>query len=63
MMPQLEQKLDEKDWDITPYVNVFNRTPDKGFNQFMDSPRYSTGYTTLWNTLGMMVETHMLKTL
>ncbi len=27
----------------------------------MDSPSYSTGYTTLWNTLGLMVETHMLK--
>ena len=27
----------------------------------MDYPRYSSGYTTLWNTLGMMVETHMLK--
>jgi hypothetical protein len=61
MMPQLEKKLEDKDWDITPYVNVFNRTPDEGFSQFMDSPRYSTGYTTLWNTLGMMVETHMLK--
>lgn len=61
MMPQLEQKLDAKSWDITPYVNVFNRTPDSGFSQFMDSPRYSTGYTTLFNTLGMMVETHMLK--
>ena len=61
MMPQLEQKLNAKDWDITPYVNVFNRTPEAGFTQFMDSPRYSTGYTTLFNTLGMMVETHMLK--
>lgn len=61
MMPKLEQKLAAKDWDITPYVNVFNRTPETGFNQFMDYPRYSTGYTTLFNTLGMMVETHMLK--
>lgn len=61
MMPQLEQKLEAKSWDITPYVNVFNRTPESGFSQFMDSPRYSTGYTTLFNTLGMMVETHMLK--
>jgi hypothetical protein len=42
-------------------VNVFGRTPDEGFSQFMDYPRYSTGYTTLFNTLGMMVETHMLK--
>ena len=61
MMPELEQKLKEKDWDITPYVNVFNSKPEKGFSQFMDYPRYSTGYTTLFNTLGMMVETHMLK--
>ena len=61
MHPELERKLTEKDWDITPYVNVFNSTPEKGFSQFMDSPRYSTGYTTLFNTLGMMVETHMLK--
>jgi len=61
MMPKLEKKLANKNWDITPYVNVFNKVPEKGFSQFMDSPRYSTGYTTLWNTLGMMVETHMLK--
>ena len=61
MMPKLESKLAKKNWDITPYVNVFNSVPDKGFSQFFDSPRYSTGYTTLWNTLGMMVETHMLK--
>ena len=60
-MPNLEQKLTKKDWDITPYVNVFNQVPEKGFSQFLDSPRYSTGYTTLFNTLGMMVETHMLK--
>ncbi|MEZ4796759.1 MAG: M14 family metallopeptidase [Flavobacteriaceae bacterium] len=59
--PELERKLSEKNWDITPYVNVFNSTPAKGFSQFMDSPRYSTGYSTLFNTLGMMVETHMLK--
>ena len=61
VMPTLEQKLEVKSWDITPYVNVFNRTPDSGFTQFLDTPRYSTGYTTLFNTLGMMTETHMLK--
>lgn len=61
MIPKLEKKLDEKSWDITPYVNVFNSVPEKGFSQFMDYPRYSTGYTTLFNCLGMMVETHMLK--
>lgn len=61
IMPTLELKLRDKQWDITPYVNVFNRTPESGFSQFLDHPRYSTGYTTLFNTIGMMVETHMLK--
>lgn len=61
IMPQLEDSLQNKNWDITPYVNVFNDTPEKGFSQFMDNPRYSTGYTTLFGTIGMMVETHMLK--
>ncbi|MEM8508940.1 MAG: M14 family metallopeptidase [Bacteroidota bacterium] len=61
MVPKLEERLNTADWDITPYVNVFNRPPETGFNQFMDHPRYSTGYTTLWNTFGVMLETHMLK--
>ncbi len=61
LRPQLETSLQNKDWDITPYVNVWGTTPDEGWSQFIDTPRYSTGYTTLWNTLGLMVETHMLK--
>jgi len=61
MRPGLEQSLAQKDIIITPYVNVWGNTPEVGFSQFFDSPRYSTGYTTLFNTLGLMVETHMLK--
>ena len=61
LMPNLEKQLQKKELDITPYVNVWGTTPEAGWSQFMDYPRYSTGYTTLFNTLGMMVETHMLK--
>lgn len=61
MRPDLEKSLTDKGIIITPYVNVWGTTPEKGWSQFYDSPRYSTGYTTLFNTLGMMVETHMLK--
>ncbi|MBL4604171.1 MAG: M14 family metallopeptidase [Flavobacteriaceae bacterium] len=61
MRPALETSLIIKGIPITPYVNVWGGTPKKGWSQFYDSPRYSTGYTTLFNTLGMMVETHMLK--
>ena len=61
MIPDFVKSLENKNLIITPYVNVFNRVPDMGFSQFLDTPRYSTGYTTLFNTLGFMVETHMLK--
>jgi hypothetical protein len=61
LKPNIEASLLKKNIIITPYVNVWGTTPEAGFNQFFDSPRYSTGYTTLFNTLGMMVETHMLK--
>ncbi|WP_064966218.1 M14 family metallopeptidase [Tenacibaculum ovolyticum] len=61
MRPQIEKSLAKKGIPITPYVNVWGSTPEKGWAQFFDSPRYSTGYTTLFNTLGLMVETHMLK--
>ena len=61
MRPALETSLIIKKIPITPYVSVYGGTPEQGWSQFFDSPRYSTGYTTLFNTLGMMVETHMLK--
>lgn len=61
LRPGLEKALRKKKWDITPYVNVFGDVPEKGFSQFLDTPRYSSGYAALWNTLSMMIETHMLK--
>jgi hypothetical protein len=61
MRPSLERSLEEKGIIITPYVNVWGDKPEAGWEQFFDSPRYSTGYTTLFNTFGLMVETHMLK--
>lgn len=57
----LENALAQRDLSITPYVNVWDGPPEQGFSQFMDSPRYSSGYAALWNTLGLVVETHMLK--
>ncbi len=59
--PELEVALSEEGWDMTPYVNVYNKPPQEGFSEFFDHPRYSTGYTALWHTLGFMIETHMLK--
>ena len=61
MMPSLVSDLQKKKIETTPYVNTFHETPDQGFAQFFDSPRYTTGYTSLFNSIGFVVETHMLK--
>ncbi|HEX2606740.1 MAG TPA: M14 family metallopeptidase [Flavisolibacter sp.] len=59
--PALYTLMKGKGYDLVPYVNHFSETPDKGWSEFWDSPRYSSGYTTLWNTFSFVPETHMLK--
>ncbi|MGB3465793.1 MAG: M14 family zinc carboxypeptidase [Cyclobacteriaceae bacterium] len=59
--PDLYKHMLEAGEPMTPFVNVYGRTPDEGFSEFADWPRYSTGYTALFNTFGFMSETHMLK--
>lgn len=61
MMPSLLKNMQQKKIEMTPYVNAWTATPDKGFTQFFESPRFATGYTALFNTIGFVVETHMLK--
>ncbi|NUY82143.1 M14 family metallopeptidase [Flavobacterium sp. MAH-1] len=62
MTPTLVSDLKKKKVESTPYVNAWGETPDaRGFAQFDDSPRYATGYTSLFNSVGFVVETHMLK--
>ena len=61
MHPSIMQDLKKKKIESVPYVNIHGDKPDVGFAQFMDSPRYATGYTTLFNALGSVPETHMLK--
>jgi hypothetical protein len=59
--PALYPLMKNKGFDLVPYVNHFGETPDAGWPQFWDSPRYSSGYATLWNTFAFVPETHMLK--
>jgi hypothetical protein len=59
--PALYSLMKQKGWDLVPYVNHFGETPDKGWSQFWDSPRYSSGYASLFNTFAFVPETHMLK--
>ena len=61
MLPVLYQDMAKKGFELTPYINSIEETPDQGITGFLESPRYSTGYAALHNTIGFMPETHMLK--
>lgn len=54
-------QMEHKGWPMTPYVMPINRTPDNGLLAFLETPRYSTGYTALFNTIGFVTEAHMFK--
>jgi len=59
--PALYTLMKEKGYDLVPYVNSFGDTPENGWPEYWDSPRYSSGYATLWHTFAFVPETHMLK--
>lgn len=59
--PDLNNKMEHAGWPMCPYVNFDQGNPEKGWEAFMDNPRYSSGYAALFHTLSFISETHMLK--
>ncbi|WP_200975361.1 M14 family zinc carboxypeptidase [Echinicola sp. 20G] len=62
LTPGLFAQMKEREFPLVPYVNVWGDVPEKGWTQFKDSPRYSSGYTSLFHTISYVPEAHMLKT-
>lgn len=44
-----------------PYAFPRRDHPNQGIGTFVDIPRFSTGYTALWNRPGLLIEMHSLK--
>lgn len=59
--PGLYTSMKTKGYDLVPYVNSFGDTPENGWPEYWDSPRYGSGYGSLWHTFSFVPETHMLK--
>lgn len=59
--PALYKSMQQKGYDLIPYVNNFGDKPENGWNAYWDGPRYSSGYAASWNTFSFVPETHMLK--
>ncbi|WP_290792530.1 M14 family metallopeptidase [Flavihumibacter sp. UBA7668] len=59
--PGLYSLMKKKGYDLIPYVNAFGDTPESGWPEFLEGPRYSSGFASLWNCFAFVPETHMLK--
>ena len=61
LVPALFEGMKETPYMMSPYVWSIKRSPDQGILAFMDYPRYTSGYASLFNTFAFTVETHMFK--
>lgn len=61
MLPALYAAMQARGEPMCPYVNTLKDTPEEGIADFLDLPRFSTGYAALHHCIGFMPETHMLK--
>ena len=59
--PALYGLMKEKGFDLVPYVNSFGDTPENGWPEYWDSPRYASGFAALWHCFSFVPEAHMLK--
>ncbi|PID92618.1 MAG: hypothetical protein CSA96_02420 [Bacteroidetes bacterium] len=61
MLPFLYAAMTKTPYEMSPYVWSIKTTPEDGLIGFMDYPRYTSGYTSMFNCLSLTVETHMFK--
>jgi hypothetical protein len=61
LLPFLFKGMESSPYDMSPYIWSVKRSPDEGILAFMDYPRYTSGYASLYNTIAFTVETHMFK--
>ncbi len=61
MTPVLYKNMSKSGYDMVPYMHGIGKTPDEGIQDYLETPRYSTGYAAQFNCIGYVTEAHMLK--
>lgn len=61
LVPSVYDAMGKTGNPICPYVETMGETPESGIVGFLESPRFATGYAALFNCIGFVPETHMLK--
>jgi len=61
LSPELYKRMVKSGYEMTPYVESEEKSPDSGIVSYLETPRYATGYTSQHNIISYITETHMLK--
>lgn len=61
LIPHLFDYMAKTPYELIPYVSYMNESPKSGIALDAQQPRFSTGYTGLFNTLSFMTENHIYK--
>ena len=61
MVPTFYKEMKKRDMDMIPYVYGIASSPDKGIKDFMETPRYSSGYASLFDCFSFITEAHVFK--
>ena len=59
--PYLYSQMEKSGYPMIPYVSPMGQTPESGIQQFLNAPRYTSGYGRMFNTISFMTESHMFK--
>jgi hypothetical protein len=61
LSPYMYAHMKKSGYEMTPYVESEETSPDSGIVSFLETPRFATGYTSQHNIISYITETHMLK--
>jgi len=61
LSPYMYTHMKKSGYEMTPYVESEETSPDSGIVSFLETPRFATGYTSQHNIISYITETHMLK--
>jgi hypothetical protein len=61
MIPDMYRRMLTTPYEMIPYAEWDVASPEKGFANYVQTPRFSTGYALLWGSLPQMIENHCYK--
>ncbi|MGC9354099.1 MAG: M14 family zinc carboxypeptidase, partial [Mariniphaga sp.] len=60
-IPALYREMKKGKYELIPYVDYIYHDPKQGIARSLESPRYSSGFATMFHTIGMMTENEIYK--